>query len=319
MSAPSSLPNPPPRAQVGPPSWGAAVRQYLNRTFRVWAVLPTVAILVVLTLFPVYQLLRMSVSDIQFVESELKWSFVGLKYLDVARNDPVVPVAFRNTLVFVVVTVAVETLLGLILAFTVSRTERMAPFYRAVLLIPLLIPPVAIGTIWRLMYDYNYGVINRALAFFGVMGPTWLADPKLAFPAIWVVDIWHWTSFVFLIMLAGVESLPVDLYEAGRVDGASETQVYRHIILPLMRPTIIVAMMLRTIFAFKVFDQIVLLTNGGPGTATEVISLYIYRVFFGQFRMGYASFLALILAVLISVFVTVYRVVNNRLSEEAAP
>ncbi len=130
----------------------------------------------------------------------------------------------------------VESVLGLILAFAVSRANRMAPFYRAVLLIPLLIPPIAIGTIWRMMYDYNFGVINRVLASVGIAGPTWLADPNLAFPAIWVVDFWHWTSFIFLIMLAGVESLPQDLFEAGRVDGASDFQIYRYIMLPLMRP-----------------------------------------------------------------------------------
>ena len=258
----------------------------------------------------------MSVSDIQFVESKLQWTFVGLKWMQTALNDPVVPDAFRNTLVFVVVVVVVESILGLILAFAVSRARRMAAFYRAVLLIPLLIPPIAIGTIWRMMYDYNFGVINRILGTFGIVGPTWLADPNLAFPAIWVVDFWHWTSFIFLIMLAGVESLPQDLFEAGRVDGASELQIYRYIMLPLMRATIIVAMMLRTIFAFKVFDQIYLLTNGGPGTTTQVISLYIYQVFFGQFRMGYGAFLALVLAIVMSVFVTAYRIINARLGEE---
>jgi multiple sugar transport system permease protein len=314
LSEQLALDNPPARAQVKQPS---AARQYLDRTFKYWAILPTMLILVVFTLYPVFQLLRMSVSDIQFVEAKLQWTFVGTKWVQTALRDPVVPDAFRNTLVFVFVVVVVESILGLVLAFAVSRANRMAPFYRAVLLIPLLIPPIAIGTIWRMMYDYNFGVINRILGTFGIVGPTWLADPNLAFPAIWVVDFWHWTSFLFLIMLAGVESLPQDLFEAGRVDGASELQVYRYIMLPLMRPTIIVAMMLRTIFAFKVFDQIYLLTNGGPGTTTEVISLYIYKVFFGQFRMGYGAFLALLLALLISVFVTAYRIINARLSEEA--
>jgi multiple sugar transport system permease protein len=315
LSEPLTLDRAPSGAEVGQSS---GVRRYLDNTFKYWAILPTVLILVVFTLYPVFQLLRMSVSDIQFVDAKLQWTFVGMKWAQTALSDPVVPDAFRNTLVFVVVVVVVESLLGLVLAFAVSRTHRMAPFYRAVLLIPLLIPPIAIGTIWRMMYDYNFGVINRVLAAFGIVGPTWLADPNLAFPAIWVVDFWHWTSFIFLIMLAGVESLPQDLFEAGRVDGASDFQVYRYIMLPLMRPTIIVAMMLRTIFAFKVFDQIYLLTNGGPGTTTEVISLYIYKVFFGQFRMGYGAFLALVLALLISVFVTVYRVINARLAEESA-
>ena len=313
MSEQLTFDNPPARQPVNEPS---TLRQFLDRSFKYWAILPTVLILLVFTIYPVFQLLRMSVSDIQFVEGKLEWTFVGLKYLETTLNDSVVPDAFRNTLVFVLVVVLVESTLGLVLAFAVSRTNRMSSFYRAVLLIPLLIPPIAIGTIWRLMYDYNYGVINRVLATFGIPGPTWLADPNLAFPAIWVVDFWHWTSFIFLIMLAGVESLPQDLFEAGRVDGASDFQIYRYIMLPLMLPTIIVAMMLRTIFAFKVFDQIYLLTNGGPGTTTEVISLYIYKVFFGQFRMGYGAFLAIILALLMSVFVTFYRVVSAKLSEE---
>ena len=125
------------------------------------------------------------------------------------------------------------------------------------------------------------------------------------------MDVWHWTSFVFLIMLAGVESLPHELGEAARVDGASEVQVYRHIFLPLLRPTIIVALMLRTILAFKVFDQIFLLTGGGPGTSSEVISLYVYKVFFVQGRMGYGALLALITALIMSVFVVAYQWLNS--------
>ncbi|HPG20901.1 MAG TPA: sugar ABC transporter permease, partial [Flexilinea sp.] len=123
-----------------------------------------------------------------------------------------------------------------------------------------------------------------------------------------------WTSFMFLIILAGLESLPQEINEAARVDGASEAQVFRFITLPLLKPTLVTAVMLRTIFAFKVFDEIYLLTGGGPGTATEMISLYIYKVFSNQFRMGYASFLALALAIIISVFVIFYRRIGRRLA-----
>lgn len=291
--------------------------RFFDRTFKYWAILPTLLVLVIFTLYPVIQLLRMSVSDIQFTDAQLMWTFVGPKHFYTMLNDAVVPDALRNTLLFVAVVVVVESTLGLILAFLVSRAKRFAGFYRAVLLIPLLIPPIAIGTMWRLMYDYNFGIINQVLGWLGMSGPTWLADPNLALPAIMVVDFWHWTSFMFLIMLAGVESLPHDLFEAGRVDGGTELQIYRYVMLPLMRPTIIVAMMLRTIFAFKVFDQIYLLTGGGPGTATEVVSLYIYKVFFGQFRLGYGAFLALVLALIMSVFVVIYRAINARLNENA--
>ena len=289
---------------------------FIDRTFKYWAVLPAILVLALFSLYPTIQLIRMSVSDVEFVEAQRVWTFVGLDHLRTALADPVVPDALRNTLVFVVVVVVVETTLGLILAFLVSRTRRLTGFYRAIFIIPLLIPPIAIGTMWRLAYDYNYGIINPLLGLIGIPGPTWLADPRIALFSVMIVDFWHWTSFLFLIMLAGVESLPHELAEAARVDGASELQIYRRVMLPLMRPTIVVALMLRTIFAFKVFDQIFLLTGGGPGTATEVISLYIYKVYFGQFRLGYGAFLALALALIMSVFVIFYRWVNATLSRE---
>ena len=284
--------------------------------FKYLAVVPTILILVLLTLYPVLQLLRMSVSDIRYVEGQMDWTFVGLSNLWRMLEDKVVPTALKNTLIYVVSVVSIESFLGLILAFLVSGAKRFRTFYRAVLMLPLLIPPIAIGSIWRLIYDYNYGAINKVLALVGVSGPAWLANPDIAFPAIIVVDVWHWTSFMFLIMLAGVETIPQELYEAARVDGASEFKIYWNILLPLMRSTIIVAMMLRTIFAFKVFDQIYLLTGGGPGTTTEVISLYIYKVFFGQFRLGYGAFLALVLALITSIFVIVYRVVISKTVKE---
>jgi multiple sugar transport system permease protein len=200
----------------------------------------------------------------------------------------------------------------LALALAVSRTKRLSVLYRSVIIIPLLIPPVAIGTMWSLMYDFNYGIITRLLIGLGVQNPPlWTADPDLALISVIIVDVWHWTSFVFLIMLASVESLPPSLLEAARADGANERQLLRYVILPLMAPTILIAMMLRTILAFKVFDQIFVLTSGGPGTATQVISMHIYRVFSEQFRLGYSSFLSLLTALILMVFVVGYLWANG--------
>ncbi len=289
---------------------------FLDANFKYWSLLPILIFLTVLTLYPVGQLLRMSVSDLGFAKGKLEWTYVGLDHLETLRADPVVPDALKNTLLFVVVVVSVEAMLGLLLAILVSRARRFAWFYRSVYMLPLLIPPIAIGTVWRLMYDYNYGIINQILHEIGLAGPLWTANPDLALVSVMIVDIWHWTSFLFLIMLAGVESLPYELAEAGRVDGANEVQIYRHIFFPLLRPTIIVALMLRTILAFKVFDEIFLLTGGGPGTATEVISLYIYKVYFVQSRMGYGALLALLTAALISVFVVFYQWLNNYVNRQ---
>jgi multiple sugar transport system permease protein len=296
-----------------PPSLAVRFGNFVDRTFQYWTVVPLVIVLLLLVAYPTFQLLRMSVSEVDIVKGQAVWKFVGLKHLETARQDQVVPTALKNTLVFVVAVVIIETILALVISILVSRSKYLVGLYRTVLLIPLLVPPIAIGTMWRLMYDYNYGFINQALKLIGIVAvPTWTADPQLAMPSVVLVDLWHWTSFMFLIILAGLESMPQEVNEAARVDGASESQILRYITLPLLRPTLITAVMLRTIFAFKVFDEIFLLTGGGPGTATEVISLYIYDVFSSQFRLGYASFLALGLSVIISVFVIFYRRLGRR-------
>ncbi len=296
-----------------PPSWSERWGNFVDRTFQYWTIAPLVIVLLTLVAYPTFQLIRMSVSEVDIVKGEAVWEFVGLKHLETVLQDQVVPTALKNTLGFVVAVVVIETILALVISILVSRSKHLVGLYRTVLLIPLLVPPIAIGTMWRLMYDYNYGFINQVLKFIGVTAPpTWTADPQLAMPSVILVDLWHWTSFMFLIILAGLESMPQEINEAARVDGASESQILRYVTLPLLRPTLITAIMLRTIFAFKVFDEIFLLTGGGPGTATEVISLYIYKVFSGQFRLGYASFLALGLSVIISVFVIFYRRLGRR-------
>ena len=296
-----------------PPNLTLRLGNFVDRTFQYWTVAPLVIVLLLLVAYPTLQLLRMSVSEVDIVKGEVVWEVVGLKHLETALQDQLVPIALQNTLVFVVAVVVIETFLALVISILVSRSKHLVGLYRTVLLIPLLVPPIAIGTMWRLMYDYNYGFINQALKLIGIVAvPTWTADPQLAMPSVVLVDLWHWTSFMFLIILAGLESMPQEVNEAARVDGASEFQILRYVTLPLLRPTLITAIMLRTIFAFKVFDEIFLLTGGGPGTATEVISLYIYEVFSGQFRLGYASFLALGLSVIISVFVIFYRRLGRR-------
>lgn len=280
--------------------------QFLDRTFKYWAVLPLVAVLVLLSAYPVAQLFRMSVSTVSFEGGKVIWEFSGLENLYTFLEDHIFITAMRNTVLFVMVTVTAELFLGFVLALLASRVTRFAGLYRTILIIPILVPPIAIGTVWRLMYNYDFGIFNRILLTLGLPPQTWIADPALAMICVIVVDIWHWVSFVFLLMLAGIESLPVEPIEAARVDGASNWQLLRHVVIPLLRPTILVTAMFRTIFAFKVFDEVFLLTSGGPGTATEVISLYINRVYFFQFRWGYGAFLSVLTILLIGIFMVAY-------------
>lgn len=283
--------------------------EFFERTFRYWSLLPMVVVLLALTAYPILALVRMSLSSVTFESGGVLWDWVGTANYQQLAADPTAHVAFTNTLRLVVISVVVETLLGLALALLVSRTRTLNLFYRTIAILPLLIPPIAIGAMWFMMLQFNYGFVNTVLLNLGMEGRLWLSQPDLAFGSIIAVDIWHWTSFQFLILLAGIESLPNELNEAAEVDGATRRQVLWHITLPLLRPVIMVAVTLRTIFAFKVFEQIYLLTGGGPGSATEVISSYIESVFFEQGRMGYGAALSLVTAVAITLFIVIYQLV----------
>jgi multiple sugar transport system permease protein len=149
--------------------------------------------------------------------------------------------------------------------------------------------------------------VDAVLTRLHLPAPTWTADPALALLTVMIVDVWHWTSLFFLVFLAAVEALPAELFEAARIDGANEWRVFRRVMLPLLLPTVAGVMALRTVFAFKVFDEVFVLTGGGPGDASQVISVYIYQVYFDQFRTGYGALLALVSAVLVGAILLVYQ------------
>lgn len=286
----------------------------LNEDFKYVAIAPLILALLVLTLYPAFQLVRMAFAEVELVSGGTLFSYVGLENLRTLLDDRVARIALTNTVLFMVVVVPIEAFLGLTLAYLVSQVRVLSNFYRTVLIVPLLLPPIAIGALWRLMLDYNYGIINQLLLRLGIGGPLWLSDPSLALPSVMMVDVWHWTSFMFLIFLAGVTSIPTELHEAAEIDGANPYQVFRFIALPLLKPTIIVALMLRSILAFKVFDVPYLLTGGGPGTSTELINIYIEKVYFQQFRIGYGAMLTLAAALLLTVFIVAYQRLGARQS-----
>ena len=174
-----------------PPGWKTRFSNFIDRTFKIWTILPLILVLIFLVAYPTVQLLRMSVSEVKIVQGKTVWTFVGLKHLYTAMEDQIVPVALRNTIVFVIAVVILETILALVIALLVSRSHHLVGLYRTVFLIPLLIPPVAIGPMWRLMYDYNYGFINQVLALIGIAGPPWTSDINFALPSIILIVLWH--------------------------------------------------------------------------------------------------------------------------------
>jgi multiple sugar transport system permease protein len=285
---------------------------WLNRSFRWWSFMPAVILMAVLTVYPMINLIWMAGSTIEFAQGRDIWTFTPGRNVELLLSDRVLRPAFLNTLVFVIVAVAAEMVIGLALALLVGKLSRGKGLVRTIMILPILVPPVAIGSMWRLMYNYDFGIFNEVAMSLGIEPINWLGSTNLALMSVIIVDIWHWVPFVFLILFAAVEALPVDVLEAARVDGATGWQALRHVILPLLRPALMVAVTFRSILAFKAFDEVFLLTSGGPGTSTELISLHLYKVFFEQNQLGYGAMLSLAVIGAIVAFLLVSRQVLAR-------
>lgn len=256
---------------------------------------PTVAVLVALSIYPLVYAVKVS---LQADSGEgARWTFQNFARL---LSDDFFLSALAHTLVYAVIALTVEFLLGLTLAVLLNREMRGRSFFRAALLVPMMLPPVVVGIVWRLMLNPNFGAINGTLQMCGMNTEqlTWTASPTLAFASVIMVDIWQWTPFMFLILLAGLQAIPEEPYEAALIDGSSSWQTFRHVTLPLLKPAILIALLLRTMDLLRVFDQIFILTEGGPGSATETISLYIYRTAFRFGDFGYAAAMSFVLLLL---------------------
>jgi multiple sugar transport system permease protein len=279
---------------------GAAARA---DRWRVATLAPAGTVYLLLALLPIVNLAVMSVHDIRWVQGAAQWDFVGLRHFRAIPGDPLLRAGAANTLVFAVAAVALEMAIGLALALLVSRARRGRVLYRTIFLLPVLIPGIVIGAIWKLMYHPDFGILNQAVAAAGLPGQDWLGDPRLALASVIVVDVWHWTPFVFLLLLAAIESLPQEVEEAARIDGAGPWQAFRHVTFPMLLPAFAVTLAFRLIVSFKVFDEVYLLTGGGPGTATEVVSFTIYRRFFTEDRMGYGSAISVVTLFVLTLFI----------------
>lgn len=263
-------------------------RARADRRWRILSLAPAVVLLLVLSVFPVLNLLGLSLLEVDWVGGEMLVDVVGLRnYRDLFAGEPLYWAAVRNTVIFAACAVFFQMLLGFFMALAVSRAGRVGRgVLTTVFLMPIVVPPIVIGSMWRLLMGRDFGLLNQLIARIGLDPVDWLGNPDIALASVIFVDVWHWTPFVFLLMLAGLESLDEEIYEAALLDTKSFWQELVHITIPLMMPTILVTLVFRVILSFKVFDEIYLLTSGGPGTATEVVNFTIYRVFFHQNRMG---------------------------------
>lgn len=266
-----------------------------EKAFPYLLIAPAIAVLLALSIYPLLYIIKIS---FQTGSGEsIKWSLSNFTRL---FSDSFFRDALLHTLIYAIVALTFEFLIGLGLALLVDRPLRGRNIFRAVLLIPMMLPPVVVGVVWRLMFNPNFGAINGTLKSMGANTDalTWTASPALALASVIAVDVWQWTPFMFLILLAGLQAIPQEPYEAAMVDGANWRQTFFHVTLPLLKPAILIALLLRTMDLLRVFDQIFILTEGGPGFATETVSLYIYRAAFRFFDFGYAAAMSFVLLAL---------------------
>jgi multiple sugar transport system permease protein len=268
---------------------------------------------VVIAIYPLLFSIGISFFDYRLTDPNQTKTFIGLANYVKAFSDPVILGAFQTTFIFVIATVILECCFGLALALLLAAENPVTQFVRSFLLLPMALPPLVIGLVWKALYNVDWGVIPYYTKLLGWdMGHGALAQPGWAMPAVVLVDVWEWTPLIMFIFLAGIKCLPIEPYEAAVVDGASRWQSFIYLTLPLLKPTFLVALLLRTMQSFKVFDIIYAMTAGGPGLETTVLNFQIYKIGMVFFDMGYASSLANILLAIVGIISIIYVMVLER-------
>ena len=272
--------------------------QQRDQRFGFLLTLPGLATLFIIIIFPLVFTIITSFYDYTLLNPNHD-DFVGLENYQEVLEEEYIGHSVIITIQFVLATVFIEFIIGFALALALDKVQRFKSIYYLILLAPLMINPVVVGLVWRMILHTELGIMNYLLKLMSINRVNWLGDSDIAFWTIVFVDIWHQVSFMTILLLAGLAALPREPYEAARMDGASALRCLIYITLPLMRPVIIVALLLRLIFAVKTFDIIYIMTKGGPGIATDLVSYFIYRSAFFSLDIGRASALSVGLLVIV--------------------
>lgn len=278
---------------------------------RFWAyvlIAPSLLMVLAVILYPIASGITLSFRRYRLNRLDLGTGFIGLQHYADLVADPVFQRALVNTMLWVVLGVASQFALGLATALALNRPLRGMRLARVLVLLPWILPTVVAGNMWAMMLDFRLGVINDILVKLGLLVDykAWFSDPTTAFPAVLVVALWQGFPFFTLLLLAGLQGIPDELYEAAAVDGANRWRQFVHITIPLLRPVIVAVVVLRVIGLVNSPDLMIILTNGGPGDATQVLSSYAVQIAYREFNYGYASAIAVIMLVLLMVFTVIY-------------
>ncbi|HEB75581.1 MAG TPA: sugar ABC transporter permease [Nitrospirae bacterium] len=253
-----------------------------------WFVIPSLVLLSLVTVYPLIYVIYLSLQRRLLIFDVSR--FVGIDNYVSLAGDARFLNAFKNTLYFTALSVTLELALGLAAAVLINRSFRLKGLVRAVVLIPWAIPTVVSARMWEWIYNTDFGILNHLIG----AKINWLGSPFWAINAAVFMDVWKTTPFVVILLTAGLQVIPRELYQAARVDGAGRWAVFTRIVLPLLKPVILVVLIFRTLDAFRVFDAIYVLTGGGPANSTETLSIYAYKVLFQTLRFGYGSTLAVV-------------------------
>ena len=299
---------------AGEPVDGSPDRAWLTP----WLFLaPAVLVMLGGLVFPVLDAFYLSFYDWEIGRDFADAPFVGADNFRRLLVDPAVRESIWVTLKFGFWTITIEMFLGVTLALLLEKPIRGASVFRTIFILPLMVSPVVVALIWRYLFDARVGWINYYLGYLGIEPQVWLGDPSLAFFAIVLTDIWQWTPFIFIIVIAGLQALPSEVLEASRVDGAEWWQQILFVKLPMIRSILVIALLLRLVDVFRALEVMYIMTGGGPGRSTELLSLHIYNRAFATQQLGYASAISVLLIVIVFLLSLAILTMNNPMRERS--
>ncbi len=291
-------------------------RQVSDGTIQMLFIWPTLILLIAMNIFPLFYSLYLSFTKYIMIKPLAPAWIGGANYASIL-GDPSTWASFAVSGRYAVLSVGLQTLIGFGLAMLLRAKFKASGLITTLILIPMMLSPVVVGVFWKLIYNPTYGIFNYLLGYTNpTHSPQWLSDPNLALWSIVIVDVWMWSPFVMLLVLSGLNAIPEYLYEAAAIDRASSWRQFWKITLPQVAPLVLVAVLFRTIEAFKTFDLVMGLTGGGPGTVTETVAVALYRLaFLGQFKTGLSSAVAYVVLIAIIGISNVYIRYLNKIKE----
>jgi multiple sugar transport system permease protein len=291
------------RATASGPSLGLRLSEFSDRRFKYLVIAPAILVILLIGLFPLIYTLMVSVQNISMTEEDT--SFHGLVQYFALFRDGRLWLALLHTLIIAAVALPAELVLGMLMALLFVDRLPGRQIFVALLVLPIMIAPVVAGATWRLLFDNRYGPVNEIIGWFAGEPVTilWTINTHFVYPAILIAEIWQWTPFMFLLQLAAFLNVDQSLIESAEVDGASYWIIFRRIMLPAIWPVVAIALLIRGLDLFRLFDVVWALTEGGPGTMTETISIYTYDQGFRQFDTSYTGAIAFLVIVLLSLIV----------------